>query len=419
METKNQTLDVLASDFYAYLRKIQRAEKSIKMYEWVFGKIKSYMKTNRIKFYDKNVEESFLESLLGRYDYRGLPNSQKVFVNKVGTLTEFQNTGTVFFGIKKNPPKVFEGQIGATMIDFMAYRKEIFQLSGNTLNDYVHYLHSFYVFLEKEKILSFDRMTLSLVFRYIESIDPQKISTKNRILLLVKNYLRYLYEQKYLPTDFSGAVPKGKSIRRPQLPSTFTTDEIKKLLTSVDRGNPKGKRDYAILLLATKLGMRSSDIRWLKFENILWQKNSIVFKQQKTGRDITLPLLPEIGNAIIDYLKKGRPVSNESCLFLQIRSPYKHIDRSTIGDMVQFHLKRAGINCTNRKHGPHVLRHSFAGNLLSQKIPIPVISEALGHSSSQSTMDYLRIDLEKLCQCALDVPPCVSFYKQKGGPDNG
>ena len=214
----------------------------------------------------------------------------------------------------------------------------------------------------------------------------------------------------------TNVIPKDNYKSQPHLPSNFSKEETEILLKSVDRGNPKGKRDYAILLLATKLGLRASDIGELKFENILWERSLITFEQRKTGKRIDLPLLPEIGNATIDYMKHGRPVSDESYCFLHVQSPYERIHTSDIKSLVHFHLKRAGINCKNRRHGPHALRHSFAGNLLRGITPLPVISEALGHSSCESTMYYLRIDIDSLRQCALNVPLVPSsFYEQEGG----
>ena len=129
-----------------------------------------------------------------------------------------------------------------------------------------------------------------------------------------------------------------------------------------------------------------------------------------------LPLLPEVGNAIIDYLKHGRPVSQESCCFLQKVPPYNKIQSSDVGNLVQKYIILAGINCSNRRHGPHALRHSFASALLKAKTPLPVISEALGHKNLDSSMFYLRIDITSLRKCALEVPSVPSsFYEQKGG----
>jgi site-specific recombinase XerD len=184
----------------------------------------------------------------------------------------------------------------------------------------------------------------------------------------------------------------------------------------VDRNHAVGKRDHTIILLAARLGLRASDIAKLKFENILWEQSSIHLTQFKTGNEIKLPLLSEVGNAIVDYLKYGRPKSSENFLFLCARSPFNPIDTSVITRIVQNTFAKTGINTKYRRHGPHALRHSLAGRLLENLTTLPVITEVLGHENTESTKFYLRIDLTSLRQCVLEVPAVSTcFYRQKGG----
>lgn len=221
--------------------------------------------------------------------------------------------------------------------------------------------------------------------------------------------------QNTLPCDFSQIIPKDGYVNQPKLPSTFTDEEISALLASVDRGNARGKRDYAMLLLAVKLGLRASDICELTFSNLIWERSVIQLNQYKTGKALELPLLPETSNAIVDYLKHGRPVSTDNHCFIHIGAPYERIHTSDLGNMVRKYMTQAKINYSKRKHGPHSLRHSFASALLRAKITLPLISEALGHTALNSTMEYLRIDVEALRRCALEVPLVyASFYDQKG-----
>lgn len=186
------------------------------------------------------------------------------------------------------------------------------------------------------------------------------------------------------------------------------------MLKAVDRSNPKGKRDVVMILLAARLGLRASDICGLKFENIHWETNTIHLTQRKTKEKIELPLLVEIGNAIVDYLKFGRPISDLPYLFLRVGQPYDKLAEPTLHSIVSFYLKQAGIdNIDKKKHGPHALRHSLAGILLEKKTPLPVISEVLGHTNTESTKSYLRIDLNSLRQCALEVLPLKSPLYQE------
>jgi len=416
MEQKNQTIDELTEDFHCYLRSIRRSEHTIRLYLAAWEKLKEYMIAHRIKIYSGKIGEAFLVSELGKYKYENLAYSGKHFVSKIEALIDFQNTGRVLLGIRRKPPKELNGAIGKTMMDFIVFKTTIYSLSKATITNYKIYLHAFNCFLSERRIRSVKWINPSVILQFIGGLNPEKPAARHVALYILRNYVQYLFERELISTDYSKKIPSDNYKQQPKLPSTFSKEEIKQFISSIDRGNPKGKRDYAMFLLALKLGIRSSDIANLKFENISWQTNEFIFDQMKTGKCIILPILPEVGNAIIDYLKYGRPVSNENYCFLQIVSPHGKITPHDIANSVQFYLKRANIDLRNRKHGPHTMRHSFASSLLDQKTPLPVISEALGHSSTMSTMFYLRIDTSSLNQCALPVPLTpFSFYCQKGG----
>jgi site-specific recombinase XerD len=162
--------------------------------------------------------------------------------------------------------------------------------------------------------------------------------------------------------------------------------------------------------------LRVSDICGLSFSNLLWRENLIVFIQGKTKKRIELPLLADVGNAIIDYLKYGRPVSQLPYIFLHAGHEERKLAEPTLHSIVSLYLRQAGVtNVEKKKHGPHALRHSLAGFLLQKKTPLPVISELLGHDSTESTKTYLRIDMEQLRQCALEVPPVDDSYYLRTG----
>ena len=411
---KQQNIGELTSEFIMHLKKIGRADRTIRDYCQSWDKLKVYMESNNVIFYDKAVGRNFLDSLYGKFNYAKLYPYAKRMYNEIEALGEFQDTGRIVAASKK-PPKNFEGSIGAYMTEYIAYRKAAFGSAERTIIGYYHNLHQFLTFLRAKRIDDIQAITQVEVYAFIESINKDKLATKAIFTGLLKGFFTYLHNNDQLPNGLLLVPPRVNYDKSPKLPSTFTIDEISALLKSIDRANPRGKRDYAILLLAIKLGMRSSDIMSLKFENILWEKNLIKFVQKKTGKDIVLPLLPEIGNAIIDYLKYGRPESIENYCFLQAMSPHLPMHYGEVNSLTQQHLARSGIKLKGRKHGPHAFRHSFASRLLQDKTPLPVISEAMGHSRTQSTMIYLRIDIDTLRQCALDVPAIpFSFYPKRG-----
>ena len=373
------------------------------------------MSLHQIEFYDRTVGNRYLSSVLGEFEYTKLPRLSKKLVNMVDSFAKFQETGVLKrTGPRDIKPKMFENMLGTTMMDFLSDITQTNDLKFKTVTKYKAYLYKFYNFLVQGEVFDVKQIHPSKVLQFFKDLNPLQLSAKSHALQVIKCYLKYLYNQHLLSIDYSKDLPQCTYKRQARLPSTFSKEEIKTLLTSIDQGDSKGKRDYAMILLATKLGLRASDIVALKFENILWEESLIKLSQQKTGKVQSLPLLPEIGNAIINYMKYGRPISDESYLFLQAHAPYQGITPHSFTKIVDFNIKRAKIDCTNRKHGPHALRHSFADNLLKEKTPMPIISEALGHSCTESTMYYLRIDTISLKQCALNVPAVpASFYAQE------
>jgi site-specific recombinase XerD len=416
MELKKQTINELTENFHHYLRSIRRSEGTIRRYLIAWGKLKTYMASRKLKIYTPKIGKAFLVSELGPYKYEDLPINKQHFVSKIEALLDFQNTGKVILGMRRKPPKQFSGAVGKTMQDFIDFRGKLYNLSPITRINYEIYLHALLCFLNNKGIRSVRGTTQTELLQFISQLDASKPAARHIAINIVRNYARYLFENGLVGKDYSRTIPSDNYRKQAQLPSTFSKEEIEDFLSAIDRGNPKGKRDYAMFLLALKLGFRSSDVANLKFENISWSSNEFIFEQKKTKKPITLPILPEVGNALIDYLKYGRAQSNEKYCFLQVVYPYNKLSPHDMANAVQFYLKRSGIDLLNRKHGPHAFRHSFASQLLQQGTSLPVISEALGHTTSMSTMFYLRIDTSALKQCALDVPPVpFSFYQQKGG----
>jgi integrase len=188
------------------------------------------------------------------------------------------------------------------------------------------------------------------ILKFIKTINPVFSSLVHQTLQSVRGFFRYAYKQKLLKIDLASMVPKDNYKKQPKLPSTYSSQEIETMLSTIDRGNSVGKRNHAIVLLAARLGLRASDIANLKFENFLWNQSTIVLNQYKTGKKIGLPILTEVGNAIIDYLKYGRPKSTQPFVFSLARSPYTPIRSCAITGIVHSCFVKSGVNISYRKH---------------------------------------------------------------------
>ena len=186
-----------------------------------------------------------------------------------------------------------------------------------------------------------------------------------------------------------------------EISETWAPEEVRQLLSVIDRSNAIGKRDYAMLLLAILLGMRAGDICALKFKNLDWHQKLITYTQQKTQKVNTLPLLPVIGDAIIDYLKNGRLDSDCDNVFIRHIHPYGEFQSSTtLSENLKRYMKYAGMTVRKRK-AAHSLRHTLASSLLYDGTPLMTISNILGHNSPKTTSVYTKVDLPALRKCAL------------------
>jgi integrase len=242
------------------------------------------------------------------------------------------------------------------------------------------------------------------IIAFVESQKCKSLTTQYCTFGAAKGFLKYLHSIDPANKDLSFIIPKVNYVRHAKLPSVYSKDEIQSLLTVIDRGNPKGKRDYAIMLIGARLGLRASDILGLTFTNIIWDECKIILDQKKTGKPLELPLTAEIGEAIIDYLKHGRPSSELPFVFLSLTPPFGQMTNIAASTMTSSYLTLAEIDTSQRKHGTHILRHSLVAELLDKKTPIHVISGTLGHSTTDSSRHYLRIDTRAMEPCALQIP---------------
>jgi len=413
MEEKQKTFENLTLEVTRYLQKLSYSQSRISQYRSAWQRVAAFMKENGLTHYTATVGEAFIYHLIGDRKYDDLSRWEKAIIQCANTLTEFLETGAVKFRRSKKFREL-QGAVGQTMRDYITHKKS-YGISSDTVEGYKLSFQHFLNYLEDCGIHNVRSINQRLLMNYANQQGFCTPYIRHRNLSVIKKYLRYLYDQGLTEADCSMMVPRDKYVKQPKLPSTYTSEEVDALIASIERSSPKGKRDYAMVLITARLGLRATDVCRLTFENIRWEQSLIIINQQKTGNRIELPLLSEIGEAIIDYLKYGRPESDLPYIFLHVNSPYDRLNRSTLHSIVCLYLRRAGIHYENeRKHGPHALRHSLAGVLLAKKTPIPVISEVLGHRSTESTKYYLRIDLSTLRQCALEVPPVSpAFYEER------
>lgn len=264
----------------------------------------------------------------------------------------------------------------------------------------------FLYYLQLNNILFLKNLNRDYIIDFISKFREYSKYTIKDYLAMLRVFIEFLYSNNFITKPFHSTLPKVFVSKQGKIPSVWNTKDIKKLLENIDRTTAIGKRDYAILLLIIKLGLRKIDVIELKFENIDWNNKTINLVQQKTNQPISLPLLDDVGWAIIDYIKNGRPKSDIKNIFLTYKKPISSFSthHGNFYAIITKYMKKADIPITKeKKNGVHSLRHTLASEMLKKSTPIYTISSVLGHVNTNSTSVYLKIDIEKLRECVLEV----------------
>ena len=304
-----------------------------------------------------------------------------------------------------------DGEVGAEMEKLTTHLTNL-RRSMVTIKDYRLYLSEFLMHLNERNVKHVPAITEKDILTFVSSHPTNKVNIVSALRVL----FRFWREEHIVDDRFEELFDTYKTHKPERIPSYFAANEVMRIEQSVSRNSANGKRNYAMLLLASRLGLRASDIADLQFSDIDWDKNMITLTMQKTKKVIELPLLADVGNAIIDYLRHGRPKSDSQNVFLSGNAPYVTATKNMVCAAINGIILRSGVDTSGKHHGPHSLRHSLASAMLNGGSMMPVISESLGHRSTQTTLAYLKIDIRSLQKCALPVPEIADcFYMQRGG----
>lgn len=374
---------------------------------WKHGII-PFMESKGTNIYTPAIGAEFVEAC----HYHGTIRPQeREKIRSVQVLTDMIALGYIRKRCFTPVLHLLDGEIGKEMEKLVIHLSNL-RRSKTTIYDYRLYLSEFLCHLSSASVTHINEISERHILSFISSHPTNKVNIVSALRVLFR-----FWEQEHILNGGFSELFNTYKIRRPEsLPSFYPAGEIAAIENSVSRSSGVGKRNYAMVLLASRLGLRASDIANLQFSNIDWDKNTITLSMQKTRKTIELPLLADVGNAMIDYLRHGRPESALKSIFLSSRAPYVSVTQACVCAAINQIVCQSGVNTDGKHHGPHSLRHSLAGALLNDGTMLPVISEVFGHRSTQTTMLYLRIDTMSLLKCALPVSPVSDdFYLQRGG----
>ncbi len=401
---KRPAIDDLVASVLAELERLQYSANALAGYRRFYQLVMVYARAHGVVEYSEDLAHRFFEDTF-HVTMHALPQPLarkfRPALRYLRCLGDFQLHGAI---LRRQRPKAAYVSPAAFRVVLEAFARECdrrgYSLQAartrwNRLRAFVDYLATQGVGPAGINAQHLSKYTATLI-----DCHPKTVAT---VLTTIRTFLRFLYQSGDHPRDLSGAVPRLRSHYGERLPSVWPADTVQRLLMAVDRGSPTGKRDYAILLLAARLGMRVGDIKALTLSALHWETKTIVCVQQKTRRAVTYPLLDDVGWALIDYLQHGRPPTRSPHVFVRQNAPFEAFGRdANLHYIITAYTRRAGIPVPRGAHGLHSLRHTLASALLEYHTPLPVIADILGHLSTQSTQVYLHVDLEALRRCALD-----------------
>lgn len=397
LHTKKSLLEKMTQDKYS--------DGMIRKYDWLISHFEHYCEKNRITEITLSTAADFIKECFGFEMLDSPLPLQSAIRYPLLSFFEFSQNGS-YAKRHQSPNSVdipphfaplFEEY--RTYIDGCGFKR------GTRLKRILIFA-KYLSFLDGKNRHDTLKATKQDAYDFIGTMKGFAHKTVRGYKVQLKFALDWLYDNHYSLFSGSQLLPSIHCEDRNSLISYYSADEVAQILDSVDTSTADGKLEYSILCLLAYLGIRASDVAALRFENIDWNKSTLSFTQFKTGQPLTLPLLDAVKFPLIDYIKNARPDSPDpEHIFIKRRAPYTcYPDGGGIYAIVSKCIKKSGVEIKGRHFGPHALRHSLATNLLSENVPVSVISDILGHSSVVTTEAYLTTDETHLKELSLEVP---------------
>ena len=299
------------------------------------------------------------------------------------------------------PPKT---PVDLELDRFLDHLRNVRGLAASTINHYAANLHSFLEYIGyNENTEALTGLTLKETEEFI-CVCSKRLSrySLQHVVARLRAFLRFQHEQGVIESSLHTMIDTPRVYQLEKLPRSLPWKMVETLLSSIDRSNAHGIRDYTMLFLIAAYGLRPCEVVALTLDDIDWRSGSIRIPQRKTGNQLILPITDSVGDVLVDYLKRGRPDLPFRELFLRVLAPHGPLIRTAVNGAFNLRVRQSGLDIPCQ--GPYCLRHSYAVHLLRKGTSLKAIGDLLGHRSAESTCVYLRLATEDLRDVALPVP---------------
>jgi integrase/recombinase XerD len=306
-------------------------------------------------------------------------------------LPGFEPTG------RRHHPQPFAGAVPG----FFDYLDNERGLRPASIYQYRHHLDRFEAYLARIGVRSLGELSPPILSAYIVERARSGLakSTVRDSAGVLRVFLRYAHREGVLDADLSAAVGWPQVYRLSNIPRSICWDDVNRVLASVDRRTEAGRRDHAILLLLVTYGLRGREVAALTLDDIDWKNDRLKIPERKAGHSTAFPLSAVVGEAIIDYLRHGRPGTSDRHVFFRAVAPRRPIGAAAVSAIARTYLLKAGVQVP--RPGSHTLRHSAVQRLVDADFDLKTIGDFVGHRSARSTEVYAKVAVEALREVAL------------------
>ena len=297
---------------------------------------------------------------------------------------------------RRRPPFLFQSEAPG----FFKYLLEERGMNKPTVARYHRYLNRLADYLKRIEVVSLRDLSPQLLSSFVVEAVPGLARTTRRDLCgVIRTFLRFLYRERIAAEDLSVTFEVPRMFRLSNVPRSITWEEVRRVLEVVDRRTVRGRRDYAILLMLVTYGLRACEVAKLTLDDIEWKHERLQIPDRKAGNCTAYPLAGVVAEALIDYLKNGRPQTTERRFFLRVIAPHGPIGNGGVASSVALYLQKAGIKV--HRGGSHTLRHTCVQRLIDAEFPLKTIGDYVGHRRSQSTEVYTKVAIATLREVAM------------------
>jgi integrase/recombinase XerD len=290
---------------------------------------------------------------------------------------------------------------GDVLPGFFEYLVEERGLRPASVLGYRHHLDRFEAYLRRIGLESLQELSPAILSAFVVERAASGLakSTVRDGAGVLRVFLRYAHRQGVIPGDLSAAVGWPQVYRLSSIPRSISWSDVNRVLAGVERRTPVGRRDYAILLMLVTYGLRAREIAALTLDDIDWKRERLAVPERKAGHSTAFPLSAVVGEAILDYLRGGRPETTDRHVFFRAAAPKRPIGHAAVSAIARKYLLEAGVDVP--RPGSHTLRHSAVQRLVDADFDLKTIGDFVGHRSPRSTEIYAKVAVEALREVAL------------------